>query len=1020
MRSLGKGSLPFSVAAWRTGMVPFVLVVALAAGAAYSLDLYHFLAEFFGIVLAAMIAVVGWHSFSLSQNRLVLFLSLGLFWTAVLQLTHILLDLEVGVSGVAKSDVFIRFGMVPALFSSFVMFAAPGAMGQAVGRGKVFAAHGLCAGLLAVLILGELFLLVGSLEAFRFAVTSTTVVLLLAAGYRFWGLRESLEGGFLAWILSALGLALFAGIGGFSYGTGSGLGYLSHVFTLLSLWCIYHLIVAGGLRQPLQLLKKRQQQLHLLSAAVREINTVLESPSILRALVSNAMQLTDATSGAAGRMEGSQMVFREYHRGTEVMPIDYRFSEGEGVPGEVMRTAKPYLSEDACTDPHVVQEIRQKLGFLNLIDVPILSRDGALLGCFELHDKCDGPFTSQDVELLEGLAAGAAVALENAQILRERSEMEQRLRQSRSLYENSSEGMVIASTEPRILAVNPAFTRITGYSEAEVLGRNPRILQSGRHNQAFYVEMWRALTEDGVWRGEIWNRRKSGEVYPEWLTISAVRNSAGETSHYVSVLSDITALKRSQERMEYLAHHDALTGLPNRLLCRIRLNHALERAQRNELQVGVIFLDLDAFKDVNDSLGHPIGDELLKQVARRLEERMRKEDTVSRLGGDEFLLILEEINEPQAVALAAESILCTLNEAFMLERHEVFIGASLGVSLYPQDGTDATVLMKHADLALYRAKAEGKNNYQFFSSSLAAGIGERVSLEAALRHALERDELSLIYQPLVNVVSGEVIALEAMLRWQHPEYGVVSPERFIPIAEQTGLIVPMGEWALGQACRQLQQLHATGYGGLRMAVNVSERQLKRGRIAEVIPEILEHTGLHPGDLIMELNEPAFFEQTRVATEALAELRNRGVHLTVDTFGTGFASIAHLQRHLADGLKLDCSLVAKVATDEKRRCLVGGMLSIGKGLGYQVQAKGVETRAQLAFLRKAGCDIAQGYLYSPALTATDISALLAQAVAENGLGSGGLPCLRPDGELETISGSGPAPIKDDNGGSTSLH
>ncbi len=1020
MCPLTKRSLPLVGAIWRTGMVPILLVVVLAAGASYSLELYHYLAEFLGIALAAMVAAVGWHSFPLSQNRLVLFISMGLFWTAILSLIHLLLDAGMGVAGDDNSDISVQFFMLPALFSSFVLFVAPGASGQIFGRFKLFAALGLCAGFLVMLVWSGLYSLVGDPEAVRVGASGATVLLLLAAMYRFQSVRKRLADGFLAWILGALGLALLAAISGYGYGSGTVRENLSHFFTLLSLWCIYHLIVEEGLSQPLRLLTKRERQLRLLVSAVRETNAVLESSAVMRALVSNGMRLIDAASGITGIMEGKEMIFREYHRGTELIAIDYRFSEGEGVPGEVMRTARPYLIADARRDPHVIPEIREQLGFINLINVPILSHDDVLLGCFELHDKRDGAFNPYDVELLEGLAAGAAVALENAQILLERSEMEQSLRQARSLYENSSEGMVITSTEPEILAVNPAFSHITGYSEAEVLGRNPRILQSGRHNQAFYAEMWRALTEEGVWRGEIWNRRKSGEIYPEWLTISAVLNPAGETSHYVSVLSDISVLKRSQERMEYLAHHDALTGLPNRLLCRIRLQHALERAQRNARQVGVIFLDLDGFKDVNDSLGHPVGDELLKQVAQRLEARIRKEDTVARFGGDEFLLILEEINEPQAVALVAESVLRALNEAFMLGEHEVFISASMGVSLYPQDGANNTTLMKHADLALYRAKAEGKNNYQFFSLSLAVGVGERIKLEAELRHAVERNELSIIYQPLVRVASGEVIALEAMLRWQHPEYGRVSPERFIPIAEQTGLIVPIGEWALGQACHQLQRFHGEGYSGLRVAVNLTSRQLQRGRVAQVIPQILRQAGLIPGNLVLELTEQAFFDQERDASDALAELRNQGVHLTVDSFGTGFASITYLRRHLADTLKFDCSMVAKLNMDAKLRCVVEGMFSIGKGLGYRVQAKGVETRAQLAFLREAGCEVAQGYLYSPALVATDMSALLARAGADNDPGPTGLPCLRPQGEPELVAKMHSPPAKDNGGGTTPAH
>ncbi len=808
------------------------MVTALVAGALHSPNLSHFLAELMCATLAALVVVIGWHSFPISRNHLLLFLSSGFAWVAIFAFAHLLSYTESGFGRLTEEAFSGGLWSASRFYAALVLFAAPGFLQREFGRVELFIAQGLVAAAVAVLVLA-VFPPEPAGSAVHLLVGAATFIMLIAASVRFWPLRQRVNSGFVSWMLAALGFSIVANLMEFGAGGDAPLVLLGQASYVLAFWCVYRVVAEAGLRKPLLVLETREQQ----------------------------------------------------------------------------------------------------------------------------------------------------------------------LRQVRSLYEHSSEGMIIASTEPRILAVNPAFTRITGYSEAEAIGHNPRILQSGRHDRAFYVAMWQSLVEEGVWRGEIWNRRRSGEIYPEWLTISAVHDAADEVTHYVSVLSDISALKRSQERMEYLAHHDPLTGLPNRLLCRIRLSHALERAQRNQLQVGVIFLDLDGFKDVNDNLGHSVGDGLLKAVARRLEERMRRGDTIARLGGDEFLFLLEEISEPQAVGLVAESILRTLDEPFVFEGHEIAIGASLGVSLYPQDGADATTLMKNADLALYRAKAEGRNNYQFFTASLAAGVDERVDLEMGLRHALTRGELSLAYQPLVMESTGEVIALESMLRWNHPEHGCIPPERFIPIAEQTGLIVPIGEWVLRRACRQLSRLHQAGYDNLRMAVNVSGRQLKRGRVAEVIPKILRETGVRHEDLELELAEVAFFEQAGGCREALAGLRRNGIHLTVDAFGTGFASIAHLRRQLADALKLDCSLVAKLATDEKVHCVVRSMLAIGNGLGYRMQAKGVESRAQLALLRSAGCHIIQGYSYSPALNAGDLEALLRRAVKENGVGPGGLPRLSLGGEMD---------------------
>ncbi|RCX26374.1 PAS domain S-box protein [Thioalbus denitrificans] len=564
----------------------------------------------------------------------------------------------------------------------------------------------------------------------------------------------------------------------------------------------------------------------------------------------------------------------------------------------------------------------------------------------------------------------------------DRQRAEEQLRLAARVFESTNEGVVVTDTDGIILTVNNAFERITGYGAAEVKGQNPRILKSDRHDELFYRTLWENILTTGQWQGEIWNRRKSGEIYPEWLTISAVRDTAGETTHFVGVFADISAIKESEQQLEHLAHHDPLTGLPNRLLFNARLAHALQRARREQSQVAVLFLDLDRFKNVNDSLGHPAGDRLIQAVAGRLVGCVRDQDTVARLGGDEITIIAEDIRHSRDAAAVAQKVLEAFARPFALDDQEVYITASMGVSLFPDDGGEVATLVKNADAAMYRAKAQGRNNYQFYTAELTTMAFERLALESSLRRALERGELVLHYQPQVACGDGRITGLEALVRWRHPEMGLVAPGRFIPIAEETGLIIPLGAWVLEAACRQAHVWHTAGHPGLTLSVNLSARQFQQPDLVETVERILAETGLEAGTLELELTESAFTDNAEEAVRSLHRLKALGVTLAIDDFGTGYSSLSQIKQFPIDRLKIDKSFVDDIPHDADDMTITRAIIALGRSLQMEVVAEGVETEAQRAFLEAEGCDTLQGFLFSTPVPAEAFGELLQREAAEN--------------------------------------
>ncbi|HFH3147872.1 putative bifunctional diguanylate cyclase/phosphodiesterase [Pseudomonas aeruginosa] len=538
---------------------------------------------------------------------------------------------------------------------------------------------------------------------------------------------------------------------------------------------------------------------------------------------------------------------------------------------------------------------------------------------------------------------------------------EDHLRQAAAVFDSTREGVLVTDAQAVIVHVNPSFERITGYRSEDVLGKTPAILRSGRQDQAFYQRLWLALREQDVWSGEIWNRRKSGEIYPQWLHIRAVRNDQGQLTHYVGVFSDLSSIKRSENELDFLAHHDSLTGLPNRVLLRERIEQALENGKDRTVAGALLLIDLDHFKHINDSLGHTTGDMLLKEVSKRLQHQLDERCLLSRLGGDEFAILVEN-DDPEAVARLSQRILDGFNAPFDIHCQPIYISASLGVSLYPEDASDVDHLMQHADAALFQAKDSGRNAYAFYTRVLTARARAHVQVESALRHALDHDELRVHYQPVHDLASGRIVGVESLVRWQHPERGLVPPGEFVPVAEECGLIAALDNWVLKRACRQMREWQQRGVELEFVAVNVSSRLFNRGGLEERIANALEESGLEPRYLELEVTESAVMEDFEQSLNLLCRLRILGVNLAIDDFGTGYSSLMRLKRLPVHKLKIDQGFVAGLPGAVDDAAIARAIVALAQSMGLRVVAEGIEHQDQALFLREHGCDFGQGYWY----------------------------------------------------------
>ncbi len=551
---------------------------------------------------------------------------------------------------------------------------------------------------------------------------------------------------------------------------------------------------------------------------------------------------------------------------------------------------------------------------------------------------------------------------------------EEKLHLSTIAFEHSDEGFIIADKDSNIIEVNQAFSDILGYSKQEVLGKSPRLLQSGRQDKNFYRTMWKSIKKTGQWQGEIWNRHKNGSSVPVLMTINQAKDERGELTHYVCVFTDISDFKASQQRMYHLAHQDAVTGLPNRLLFNERLEQAIKSAERRSTGLAVIFADLDNFKNINDSFGHPVGDQLLKAVAQRLAGALRKNDTVARLGGDEFVILLKDISTPEHAEITVKKLLSTFSEPIALAEQKIHITTSLGICICPRDGKDVTTLTRNADAAMYHAKNQGRNTYHFYTEDLTHKAFERIVLENSLHVALEKEQLFIHYQPQVDIENGHLLGVEALLRWEHPELGMVPPTRFIPIAEHSGLIHNIGNWVLTSACQQGRNWLDRGIDVGHIAVNLSRAQLMRRSIIDDVQTALAVSEFPPDRLELEICEGFIMHQPETATTILEALRELGITLAIDDFGTEYSSLSYLKNLPIHTLKIDQSFVKELPDDSHSGAICNAVLALARALDLEVIAEGIETQEQAAYLLQAGCNMGQGFLYSPALSASELETM----------------------------------------------
>lgn len=546
-----------------------------------------------------------------------------------------------------------------------------------------------------------------------------------------------------------------------------------------------------------------------------------------------------------------------------------------------------------------------------------------------------------------------------------------------NVLNHTADMVMVTDTNGVIEYVNQQFETVTGYTSEEVCGKYPSLLSSGKQSDDTYKELWETIKSGKKYENVIINKRKDGSLFYEEKTISPLTDDNDNILYFISTSKDVTKRIESEQKLAHLAHHDALTGLPNRTLIIDRLKQALFHAELHNRLVAVMFLDLDHFKKINDSYGHNVGDELLIQITDRLSGSVRSEDTVGRYAGDEFVILLDDINNEHHISILAQKLVDTLNEEFNVFGRKLRISASIGVSFYPTDGKTSDELIRNADIAMYRAKEMGKNTYQFYSHDLSAKIFERLTLESHLRHALDKNEFVLYYQPQVDMRTNKIMAVEALIRWQHPYMGLVSPNNFITLLEETGLIEPVGNWIIRTACEQLKQWHDTGLEPLRMSINLSSRQFNNPDLYRNVNEILRHTRVNPEFLEFEITESMLMRNASSIVTSLESLSKLGIHFAIDDFGTGYSSLNYLRRFPIDTIKIDQSFIRDVPDNADDAAITQAIIGLAKSLSLKVIAEGVENKKQLAFLEQYECYCIQGYYFGSPLQAGEIAGMLQQ-------------------------------------------
>lgn len=639
----------------------------------------------------------------------------------------------------------------------------------------------------------------------------------------------------------------------------------------------------------------------------------------------------------------------------EAMSRNSSFGCGDGFPGLIWEEAKPTWIEDITQHERFSrQQAAKTMGLHSGFGVPLFVGNAVVGTLIFFSHRIQAP--DQGI-----IALFDSVGIQLGSFY-QRKKVEQQLKIWDGLFRSSGEAMFVTDAVPKIQAVNDAFTRLTGYRQEEIVGQSPATLQSSRHDRAFFETFWLTLNHTGSWQGEIWNCRKDGSEFQTSLTITRIKNEHGETIHYIATLADISERKAAEERIHYLLHHDELTGLPNRNFLTAQMDRFLLRARRKNRQLVVLSIDIDRFKVVNDSLGHSMGDMLLQQLAQRLQECLDEGEVLCRTGGDEFVVVMPSVNDIGSIIPHVEKIVDSIRQRLYVGDMEFNLTASVGISVFPGDGKDRDTLIKNADVAMNYAKESGRNHYRFFTADLNVMVSERLRIETLLRKALERKELLLYFQPQIDLRTNRVIGLEALVRWNQPEEGMIPPSRFIQIAEESGLILPLGDWILAEACRQWQKLAKAGLPPVMMAVNISAVQFYEATFLEKISNRVKHYGME-AFLEIEVTEGIMMRNVPATLDIMHKLKAIGCRLSIDDFGTGYSSLGYLSRFPLDKLKIDQSFVRAMLASQTNMAIVDTVIRLAGNLNLRVIAEGVETAAELNALRVRHCDEVQGYHFA---------------------------------------------------------
>lgn len=891
----------------------------------YDVLLFHTLAELFSVIVGILMMVIVWNTRSFTQNNFYLYLGIGYFWIAILDAWHAFTFTEMPFFDIINTEVTLHFWIYTRLIEALLLLTALLFIKIRLNaRLMMYLGAGLT--LLVVwasFTLNEPVLITSEgLTAFKVNTEYFIIFLLTIAFFAYIRLREHLAPKVFYFLLASLILTIFAELSFTLYTDFHGHAFVAgHLFKFLSFWMIYQAIVQTTLIEPFTAL-----------AASSSSYNAIPHPAVIVDNQCMISQINRAAEEYIGK-PSHHLIHKPVHE----------FFHPDNV------------AEENCELCQAIKQGRSMHSYF----APFSEKAQWFL--VSLAPIKAGDNTSGMVQLLTDIT--------------EQIRTKDRIRTLSQAVEQSPISVIITDTNSKIEYVNRAFEKITGYSSAEVIGENPSLLQSGKTPAYIYKEMWQTIESGKSWQGELVNIRKNGEIFYEQANIAPVYDESGTICHYLAFKEDITLRKQQEERMLHQAHFDALTDLPNRFLALDRLTQLLNEAQRKNEKVAVLFLDLDDFKKVNDSLGHETGDKLLIEASERLRSVARSGDTVGRLGGDEFIVLLGGLADAADARPVAENLLNRFRDAFKINGRELILTISLGIAIFPEDGDNTSELLRNADSAMYHSKNLGRNTYSYFTDAMNREVSRRLALEEQIHGALDRDEFTVLYQPQIEISSGKIIGAEALLRWHNPALGDVSPNEFIPIAEQTGMIVLLGKFVLMEALGTVAKWQQEHDPKLRIAVNLSPLQFRDPELVGFIEKTIKQAGLTGKSLELEITEGVLMSGHSYIDDALAALHNLGISLAMDDFGVGYSSLSYLRNYPFDVLKIDRSFVNDISEDRADRELISAAIAMAHSLNLKVVAEGVETEEQLAYLKQLNCDYGQGYLFGKPGPAEKITEML---------------------------------------------